>query len=60
VEQTVVAMSRALFPAGEPPLAETMPVNGERMDLRYAVVVLMSHRDLVRRLAAEAAVSGNP
>ena len=47
-------MSRALFPAGEPPLAETMPVNGERMDLRYAVGVLMSHRDLVRRLAAEA------
>jgi hypothetical protein len=31
-----------------------MPVNGERMDLRYAVGVLMDHRDLVRRLAAEA------
>ena len=47
-------MSRTLFPAGEPPLPEAAHVNGERMDLRYAVGVLMSHRDLVRRLAAEA------
>ncbi|MGY1681568.1 hypothetical protein [Geodermatophilus sp. SYSU D01176] len=30
-------------------------MNGERMDLRYAVGVLMSHGDLLRRLAAEAA-----
>lgn len=45
-------MSRVLFPAGEPPLPEAMPANGERMDLRYAVGVLMDHRDLVRRLAA--------
>lgn len=48
-------MSRALFPAGEPPLPEAMPANGERMNLRYAVGVLMDHRDLVRRLAAESA-----
>ena len=32
-----------------------MPVNGERMDIRYAVGVLMGNRDLVRRLTAEAA-----
>ena len=53
-------MSRALFPAGEPSLAETMPVNGERMDLRYAVGVLMSHRDLIRRLDAEAGATSIP
>jgi hypothetical protein len=57
VEQTVAAMGRALFPAGEPPLPEAVHVNGERMDLRYAVGVLTSHRDLVRRLAAEAGVA---
>jgi hypothetical protein len=30
-----------------------MHVNGERMDVRYVVGVLMGNRDLVRRLAAE-------
>ena len=50
-------MSRALFPAGEPLIPEAVHVNGERMDLRYAVGVLMSHRDLIRRLAAEAGVA---
>jgi hypothetical protein len=30
-----------------------MPVNGERMDVRYVVDVLMGNRDLVRRLVAE-------
>ncbi|WP_139263717.1 DUF222 domain-containing protein [Geodermatophilus africanus] len=54
VEQTVAAMNRTLFPTGEPPLPDAVHVNGERMDLRYAVGVLMSHRDLIRRLAAEA------
>jgi len=50
-----------LFPAGEPPLPEGMPVNGERMDVRYVVGVLMGNRDLVRRLAAEAGVpAGTP
>ena len=43
----------ALFPDGEPPLPEAMPVNGERMDVRFVVGVLMGNRDLVRRLAAE-------
>jgi hypothetical protein len=31
-----------------------MQVNGERMDMRYVVGVLMGNRDLERRLAAEA------
>ncbi|HZH20465.1 MAG TPA: hypothetical protein VEZ18_09745 [Geodermatophilus sp.] len=53
------ALSRALFPTGEPPLPEAMPVNGERMDLRYAVGVLMDHRDLIRRLAAEAGLAAS-
>ena len=57
--QTVGALSRALFPTGEPPLPEAMPVNGERMDLRYAVGVLMDHRDLIRRLAAEAGLAAS-
>jgi hypothetical protein len=30
-----------------------MHVNGERIDLRYVVGVLMGNRDLARRLAAE-------
>ena len=42
-----------LFPSGEPPLPDAMHVNGERMDVRYVVGVLMGNRDLVRRLAAE-------
>jgi hypothetical protein len=47
------SIGATLFPAGEPPLPEGMPVNGERMDVRYVVGVLMGNRDLVRRLAAE-------
>jgi hypothetical protein len=30
-----------------------MHVNGERIDLRHVVSVLMGHRDVVRRLEAE-------
>jgi hypothetical protein len=45
-----------LFPGGEPPLPDVMPVNGERMDVRYVIGVLMGNRDLVRRLAAEQGV----
>jgi hypothetical protein len=33
-----------------------VPANGERMDLRYVVGVLMGNRDLLRRLAAEQGV----
>ena len=39
---------------GASPLPEAMHVNGERMDMAYAVGVLMGARDLRRRLAAEA------
>jgi hypothetical protein len=49
-----VLVGAALFPDGEPSLPEAMPVNGERIDVRYVVGVLMGNRDLVRRLAAEA------
>lgn len=44
-----------LFPDGEPQLPHAMPAGGERMDVRYVIGVLMGNRDLVRRLAAEAA-----
>jgi len=33
-----------------------MRANGERMDMRYVIGVLMGNRDLVRRLAAEQGV----
>jgi hypothetical protein len=46
-------ISATLFPGGEPPLPDAMPVNGERIDVRYVVGVLMGNRDLVRRLAGE-------
>lgn len=47
-------LTRLLFPDGPPPLPAAMHVNGERMDMAYAVGVLMGNRDLRRRLAAEA------
>jgi hypothetical protein len=49
-----VSMARLLFPDGPPRLPDAMHVNGERMDMRYVVGVLMGNRDLERRLAAEA------
>jgi hypothetical protein len=42
-----------LFPHGEPDLPDAMHVNGERMDLAYAVSVLLGYRDFIRRMAAE-------
>jgi hypothetical protein len=51
---SATAMTRLLFPDGSPPLPDAMQVNGERMDMRYVVGVLMGNRDLERRLAAEA------
>jgi hypothetical protein len=48
------SISALLFPTGEPRLPEAMHVNGERMDLRYVVGLLMEHRDTVHRLEAEA------
>jgi hypothetical protein len=50
------SVGATLFPSGESPLPDAMPVNGERMDIRYVVGVLMGNRDLVRRLAAEQSV----
>lgn len=52
---TAPAIGTTLFPDGEPDLPDAIPVNGERMDVRYVVGVLMGNRDLVRRLGAEAA-----
>jgi hypothetical protein len=46
-------LSRYLFPDGEPSLPDTFGQRYDRMSLRYAVGVLMEHRDVVRRLAAE-------
>jgi hypothetical protein len=47
-------MARTLFPGGVPPLPDALRANGERMDMRYVVGLLMTNRDLERRLADEA------
>ena len=47
-------LSRILFPDGEPPLPDSQQQQHDRMDLRWAIAVLMGNRDLTRRLAAEA------
>jgi hypothetical protein len=52
----VARLSHVLFPDGEPPLADSLQEHYDRMDLRFAIGVLMGNRDLVRRLAAEAGV----
>lgn len=49
-----VSIAQLLFPDGPPRLPDAMHVNGERMDMRYVIGVLMGNRDLERRLAAEA------
>jgi hypothetical protein len=41
-------------------MPEAMHVNGERMDVRHVVGVLMGNCDLVRRLAAEQEASMAP
>lgn len=43
-----------LFPDGEPTIADTLQERYERMDLGFAIAVLMGNRDLTRRLATEA------
>jgi hypothetical protein len=58
--QLFTAIDETLFPAGPPPLPDTMRVNGERMNVRYVVDVLMGNRDLVRRLAAESGAQAAP
>jgi hypothetical protein len=47
------SITRLLFPGRRPDLPDTMPVNGEPMDLAYVVGVLLANRDLERRLATE-------
>jgi hypothetical protein len=47
----------ALFPDGEPPLPDAMNDGYARMSIAWAVDVLMSNRELTRRLAAEAGVT---
>ena len=47
-------VSPVLFPGGEPPdLLNTLEAGRERMDMAWAVSVLMDNRDLARRLAAD-------
>jgi hypothetical protein len=47
-------MDAALFPDGAPELGDTIQDHHDRMDMAWALSVLMGHRDLVRRLATEA------
>ncbi|WP_233517427.1 HNH endonuclease signature motif containing protein [Geodermatophilus marinus] len=46
-------IDRALFPDGAPDLPATLQDHHDPLDLRYAIGVLMTHRDLTRRLAVE-------
>jgi hypothetical protein len=46
-------VDRALFPDGPPDQQIPRNVPYERLDMAYAIGVLMTNRDLVRRLAAE-------
>jgi hypothetical protein len=55
-EGEAAPLDRVLFPDGEPTLADTLQERHYRMDLRFAIGVLMGNRDLARRLAAEAGV----
>lgn len=50
------SIEASLFPDGEPVLPDALRANGERMDMRYVIGVLMGNRDLVGRLAAEQGV----
>ena len=53
-----VDVSRLVFPHGEPAdLPATLESGGERMNMAWAVGVLMDNRDMVRRLAAEPALA---
>jgi hypothetical protein len=50
-------LRHVLFPDGEPTLADSLQERDDRMDLRFAIGVLMRSRYLARRLTAEAGVS---
>ena len=58
--QTPRSITALLFPTGEPPLPDAMHVNGERMDLRYVVSVLIGHRDYLRRWETETGATTSP
>lgn len=58
VARGAARISGVLFPDGEPPLAGALQEHYDRMDLHFAVSVLMGNRDLTRRLAAEAGAPG--
>ncbi|RBY92179.1 hypothetical protein DQ244_07720 [Blastococcus sp. TBT05-19] len=47
-------LGEALFPDGPPVLAAPGEAPCERLDMRYAIGVLMGNRDLVRRLVTDA------
>src|SRR4051794_14077940 len=51
-----VRVSAALYPDGEPSLAGSLQERHDRMDLRYAIGVLMGNRDAARRMTAEGRV----
>lgn len=46
-------IDRVLFPAGPPELPAAAPAPYERLDMHWAIGVLMGNRDLLRQLAAE-------
>lgn len=48
-------LDRVLFPAGPPEPPTPGPAPHERLDMAWAIAVLMGNRDLVRRLVAEGA-----
>jgi hypothetical protein len=50
-------VSRVLYPDGEPTLPDSLQERYDRMNLRYALGVLMGNRDLTRRLSAEGRAS---
>jgi hypothetical protein len=51
-------LSRVLFPDGEPPdLPDTLEAGGERMNMAWAVSVLMDNHDVARRPASEVSVA---
>jgi hypothetical protein len=49
-------LARVLFPHGEPDLGDILQERYDRLDLRFAIGVLMGNRDLARRLAAEGGI----
>lgn len=53
-------LERTLFPEGAPRLTALPDAPSERLDMAYALGVLMTNRDLVRRLEAERGLDSSP